>query len=239
MKNIKPLNGKAYGSIPHLIGSKVGEGDHTVHDGQHRICTEKTRDKHDLVIVQEKYDGSNVCIARINGTLVPLVRAGYTAASSPRIQHHYFDRWVKRSTHLFEFLEEGERLCGEWLLQAHGIKYSIFAEPFVAFDIMRGSERAPYAEFSQRAKDLVLPLPVHIGGSISIEYAMEKLSANKGGWVKANGDKPEGIIYRVERQGKVDFLAKFVRPDFVTGKYLESVSGQSEVWNIEPEWFFA
>ena len=88
MKNEKPLGGKSYGSIPHLIGSKLGDGDHHVHDGQHRICTEKTRDKHDLVIVQEKYDGSNVGVANIGGEIIALTRAGYTADSSPYEQHH-------------------------------------------------------------------------------------------------------------------------------------------------------
>ena len=56
---MKPLNRKSYGSIPHLLGSKLGATDKYVHEGQHRIMTEKTRDKHDHVIVNEKYDGSN------------------------------------------------------------------------------------------------------------------------------------------------------------------------------------
>ena len=46
-KGYKPLGGKAYGSIPHLIGSRVGPGDHHCHEGQARIATEKVRDKHD------------------------------------------------------------------------------------------------------------------------------------------------------------------------------------------------
>lgn len=234
----KPLGGKSYGSIPHLKGSKVGVGDHTIHEGQHRICTEKTRDSHDLVIVQEKYDGSNVCVARIDGQLIPLVREGYTALSSPRIQHHYFDKWVKQHANSFDFIQEGERVCGEWLLQAHGIKYSIFAEPFVAFDIIRGKDRVIYSEFLERAHEFVLPRTLHIGKSISIEDAMGKLNTSRCRWVTANGDKPEGLIYRVERKGRIDFLAKFVRPDFETGKYLESISREPDVWNIEPDWLF-
>lgn len=45
MENFKPLNRKNYGSIPHLLGSKLGETDKYIHEGQHRIMTENTRDK--------------------------------------------------------------------------------------------------------------------------------------------------------------------------------------------------
>ena len=47
-------------------------------------------------------------------------------------------------------------------------------------------------------------------------------------------DPIEGIVYRVERLGKVDFLAKWVRPDKADGCYLPSESGQSEIWNWRP-----
>jgi hypothetical protein len=53
----KPLGQKAYGSIPHLPGSRLGEGDHHVSEGQAIIATKKARDKNDLIIVQEKLDG--------------------------------------------------------------------------------------------------------------------------------------------------------------------------------------
>lgn len=32
---------------------------------------------------------------------------------------------------------------------------------------------------------------------------------------------PEGLVYRCERKGEFDFMAKWVRPDFIPGKYLE------------------
>jgi len=238
-KDKKPLGGKAYGSIPHLIGSKVGEGDHTVHEGQHRICTEKIRDKHDLIIVQEKYDGSNVCVARIGSTLVPLVRAGYTAESSPYPQHHFFAKWANENKSRFEFLEDGERLCGEWLAQAHGIKYLIHEDPFVAFDIMKGSVRTQYGIFIQRIEpfDFVAPRLIHAGPSISINSATSVLNSAAGAWIRADGEMPEGLIYRVERNGVVDFLAKFVRIDFETGKYLSDISGKETVWNIKTDNF--
>lgn len=42
----KPLGRRAYGSIGHLPGSRLGPGDHHVPEGQGRICTERTRDGH-------------------------------------------------------------------------------------------------------------------------------------------------------------------------------------------------
>src|SRR5437588_7986509 len=121
----KPLNGKAYGSIPHLPGSRLGPGDHHVHAGQAIICTEKARDRHDRLIVQEKLDGSCVAVAKLEGRIVPLTRAGYPAHSSPWEQHQLFEAWVWNNAYerFDQLLEEGERLCGEWLAQAHGTRY--------------------------------------------------------------------------------------------------------------------
>src|SRR3989442_5967093 len=84
---VKPLGIKAYGSICHLPGSRLGPGDHKLNPGQAKILTEKTRDKHDLIIVQEKLDGSNVAVARVSSQLIPLGRAGYPAISSKYEQH--------------------------------------------------------------------------------------------------------------------------------------------------------
>ncbi|WP_202614648.1 RNA ligase family protein, partial [Escherichia coli] len=80
MKPEKPLGRKAYGSIPHLPGSRLGPADHHCHEGQARICCEKPRDRHDRIIVTEKLDGGNVAIAKVNGAIFALGRAGYLAS---------------------------------------------------------------------------------------------------------------------------------------------------------------
>ena len=90
----KPLNAKAYGHIPHLPESRMGPGDHRVHEGQARICLTKVRDKHDTIFVEEKWDGSCVAVAMIKDALHPLGRAGYRAVSSRYEQHRMFDAWV-------------------------------------------------------------------------------------------------------------------------------------------------
>lgn len=93
----KPLGHKAYGSIGHLPGSRLGPGDHHVPVGQGHICTAKRRDKHDWVWVQEKLDGCCMSVAKIDGRIVALGRAGYTAASAPHEHMSYLGSGLSRS----------------------------------------------------------------------------------------------------------------------------------------------
>lgn len=104
----------------------MGPGDHHCDAGQTRIATEALRDRHDLVIVLEKLDGSNVGVARIDGTIYPLNRSGYLATSSTYAQHQLFAAWVYENQDRFvTALGDGERFCGEWLAQAHGTRYEL------------------------------------------------------------------------------------------------------------------
>jgi hypothetical protein len=220
----------------------MGPGDHKCHAGQSRICTAKPRDKYDRIIVQEKLDGSNVGVAKVDGRIVALSRAGYEASTSPYSQHHRFAEWVAERAFLFnEVLLEGERIVGEWLLQAHGTRYKLSHEPFVAFDIMTGLKRLPYPEFCEKVGDrFTIPHLISSGPPMSIEAAMAALGER--GFHGAQ-DPVEGAVWRVERneliapnrggerRWVVDFLAKYVRKDKVDGAYLCSVTGQPEVWN--------
>lgn len=229
----KPLNGKAYGSIPHLPGSRLGPGDHHCHEGQARICTIKTRDRHDTVIVQEKLDGSCVSVALIDGVLWPLTRAGYHANTSPYEQHHLFAVWAFENAARFRaILNDGERIVGEWLAQAHGTRYDLWHEPFSPFDIISGGVRCPYEVFNSRTGKggFVSPHVLHIGGAYSIEAALADIQVSSHGAI----DPVEGAVWRVERRGAVDFLAKYVRSDKVDGMYLPEISGKEAVWNWRP-----
>lgn len=232
---MKPLGKKNYGSIAHLIGSKLGPGDHTIHQGQHNICTVKTRDKHDFIIVQEKYDGSNVGIANIDGGIFALTRRGYLAETSPFEQHHYFAKWVEANKSRFAaVVNPGDRLCGEWLLQAHGVTYQIETEPFIAFDYFQNSERITTSDLTNylRPVGFTTPRIVAIGWEPRpIELMLRRLNVKTRHPVISNG-YPEGLIYRVERNGRVDFLAKYVRNDFEPGIYLPEISGNDPVWNF-------
>lgn len=227
---MKPLGRKNYGSIGHLPNSRLGPGDHKVTEGQARIATEKVRDKHDFVVVQEKLDGSNVGVCRVRGEIIALGRAGYRAGSSQYDQHKLFAKWVAEHESLFrKILGEGERVCGEWIALAHGTEYRLKHEPFIAFDFFKAdNERIPWSDFRYWCRDFVMPTVLSYGEPISVETALERLGDF--GFHGAK-DRVEGAVWRVERKGKVDFLCKYVRHDKEDGKYFAEVNG-SDVWNV-------
>lgn len=233
----KPLGRKSYGSIGHLPDSRLGEGDHKLNEGQTRILTEKARDKYDCIIVQEKLDGSNVSVARKNGQIIALGRAGYLAQTSKYEQHQLFADWVRNNETRFTFLEEGEWLSGEWLAQAHGTRYELsYRKPFSPFDLFApDGTRFLFDAFCDRlyqAKNtLVMPHCLSVGPPMSTKLAFELLGDS--GFHGAM-EYAEGVVYRVERKGKVDFLGKCVRKDKIDGYYLPEISGKEAVWNWRP-----
>jgi hypothetical protein len=229
---VKPLGIKAYGSIPHLPGSRLGPGDHHCHEGQAKIATEKTRDKHDIVIVQEKLDGACCAVAKVEAKIIALGRSGYPAATSKYAVHHAFEGYVKAHEERFDWLlQEGERVIGEYLGMAIGTRYKLYHEPFVPFDIMRDKARTAYSVFEQRVKSVGFTVPqiLNIGDPYSIEAAIDFLQYGGG---HGAIDPVEGAIWRVERKGEVDFLTKFVRHDKEDGKYFPEKNNGVITWNI-------
>ena len=71
---------------------------------------------------------------------------------------------------------------------------------------------------------------VYIGAhALSIQDAMHLLSESHYGAL----DPVEGAIWRIERDGKVDFLVKYVRPEKIDGIYLPEVTGNgATIWNV-------
>ena len=234
MVNIKPLGQKAYGSIPHLPGSRLGVGDHHVSEGQTIIATKKARDKNDLIIVQEKLDGSNCSVAKVNGQITALGKSGYFSATSPYPQHQLFAKWVKLQENRFDkLLNEGERICGEWLAQAHGTKNNLPHEPFVLFDIMTKTKKTIYQTFLLRVLPLGFTIPnlLHIGQPLSVEKALKEIETSGYGAI----DEVEGVIYRIERNKEVDFITKYVKHTKVDGKYLPEINNGETIWNWNDE----
>jgi ATP-dependent RNA circularization protein (DNA/RNA ligase family) len=232
---MKPIGRKNYGSIPHLSNSKLGEGDYFIGAGQEAILTKKKRDRHDKIFVFEKYDGSNVGIAKIDNEIIPLTRAGYNAKISPYKQHNYFAEWVSKNENIFsELLSNGDRIVGEWMAQAHGIIYKIEVEPIVFFDYFNiNNERLINEELSERVLKFNLNLPriLHQGEPVEVERILPILN-EKTSKIQSV-EPPEGLVYRVERKGRVDFLAKWVRHDFPAGKYCINVPDENIIWNVD------
>ena len=220
---MKPLNRKSYGSIPHIIGSKRGPSDSGLGKGQCDILFKKQKVKGGIVIATEKLDGSNVSVYYDGTEYIPLTRSGNLASSSVFKHHRQFAAWVRDNLDKFQFLLPGERVCGEWLGLAHGTVYELTHAPFVSFDIMVESDRLTYDLFIQRTYGLVRPKMLHYGDSKPFEQVLESL-----GEFGHHGAKElaEGIVWRYERDGKVQFLAKYVRHEKIAGKYLDG----PEIW---------
>lgn len=230
-KPFKPLGINNYGTIPLLPNSRVTPADKHCEVGQAKIATEKARDRHDVIICEEKLDGSNVGVSLLNGEIIALGRVGYRAETSPYEQHQMFARWVKVNESRFRYvLKEGERLCGEWLAQAHGTRYNLKHEPFVAFDIIKVHRREIYDVFIDRVKEgnFTTPFLIHKGLPISVNNALNTL-----GKYGQHGaiDEVEGCVWRVERKSEFDFLVKYLKPYKIDGLYLPEISGSEIIWN--------
>ncbi|MEM9400463.1 MAG: RNA ligase family protein [Verrucomicrobiota bacterium] len=226
----KPLARKAYGSIPHLPGSKRGSGDYGLSDSQASIMTHQPR-RGDTIIVTEKLDGSCVAIAKIDSRIIPLVRAGYPAHSSSHWCHWQFNKWVLRDAPRWDtLLKDGERLVGEWLGQAHGTMYELGdKEPFFAFDLMMDDRRLSMSTFWDRFHSVqTTPLVAYsCEDGLPIQYCWKQMTET---FAKERIGPPEGLVYRVEYNGKCEFLAKYVRADFEPGKYLDN---DIKLWDFD------
>lgn len=132
-----------------------------------------------------------------------------------------------------DLLENGERITGEWLAQAHGLKYNIEVEPIVFFDHFNAeNQRSKFDYLGELAimYGLQLPRMLHRGKAIKTDDLLPNLNLKTDGiWATEN---PEGMVYRVERKGKVDFLAKWVRSDFEAGKYIIGKEESELIWNV-------
>jgi hypothetical protein len=195
-----------------------------------RWCLTKPR-KNEVVLVQEKLDGSCVAVARINGEVIALGREGRRASESPNEGRQRFARWVSERTQLFGgVLRDGEWLVGEWLALAHSTRYALEHEPFVPFDLFVNKERAPYDVLCDRLGEaLAPPALLHRGGALPIAEAV-RLLGDRG----RHGalDPAEGVVYRLERDNRVTDLAKYVRPGKVDGSLLPENTGRPPVWNV-------
>lgn len=229
-KGKKPLGMRAYGSIPHLPNSRMGPADHHCHPGQEIICTVKARDKHDRIIVMEKLDGSCVSVANVGGEIVGLIRAGYTALDAHYEHLRLFGKWVEDNAARFTYLEPGQRVCGEWMALAHGTRYGALpSDPFVIFDAYDKTVRKPYDFVRDCAEASGLRSAPVLSDGPPVAVA-DALAAMGSGQFEAEGG-PEGVVYRVERKGVVDFLAKYVRPDKVDGCFLPEIGGCPPHWH--------
>lgn len=230
---IKPLGHKAYTKIPHLPGSRTGSSDRVAPHQLARRCTEQSAPG-DVVVVQEKLDGSCVAVAKKDGAILALGREGWLAEQSDNPGRRMFARWVSVQAARFSaVLQEGEWLVGEWLALAHSTRYRLAHEPFVAFDLCSGERSLSTDAIDERLKGLFArPHLLHRGGAVSLSEIDSRL-----GELGHHGalDRAEGAMWRVEQARVVVTRSKFVRPGKTDGALLPENSGVPAVWNWSDE----
>jgi hypothetical protein len=225
---------KLYGKIPHLPGSRLGPSDRTADAALAARCAGPGR-RGDRVIVSEKLDGSCVAIVREADGLAAYGRDGLACAASRNDGRRAFAAWLEEraatSPSWRYALEVGDRLMCEWLALAHGTRYELPHGPAVAIDgFGAGGARWPLDEVRRRAAVMGLPVArvLHDGGALPVREALAHLGEH--GHHGAI-DRAEGVVYRVERGGRVLGMTKHVRAGKVDGCYLADQTGGDHVWN--------
>jgi len=189
---------RSFSAIQHLPGSKMIDAeDKLLGTDQINWLTRRRRVNADMVIVTEKADGMNAGVLRRGDLLHPLIKKGYDCRANPLPWINAFADFVNENAPRFlAALNEGERLCGEWMIKTHTLSYKLPHEPFIAFDIINGSERLPYLAFRERAAagNFITAGLVHMGEAIPPDMALQLLG---GGYHGVIG-QPEGLVYRYE-----------------------------------------
>ncbi|MDR0935862.1 MAG: RNA ligase family protein [Oscillospiraceae bacterium] len=222
-----------YAEIKHLRGSKmIDDRDSLIGEMQEDWLIGRRRmPSTDLVIVTEKVDGANVGVLRLGDKLHAVSRKGYDVLTSPYEWLQEFDYFVGNNRERFmNLLNEGERICGEWLVKTHTLRYKLKSEPFLVFDIISGSERASYFEIVKRAREQGFTTAglIHAGEAIPPEIALKLMGKGYHGVI---GDEPEGVVYRYETSGKFQFSAKFVSNPLVGNEELFKANMNSNLRN--------
>lgn len=202
-----------FGTISHLPGSKmIDNGDKLIGSQEIEWLTSRRKNPvTDVVIITEKIDGMNAGVLKKNGSLYPIMRAGYDVRTSHVEWVRGFAKFVEdHQDRFYNLLVDGERVCGEWMLKTHTLHYDLSHEPFVAFDIINENGiRCQYTKFVDRVKKFAFTTPgvVHIGESMPTDMAMSLLGI---GYHHVTDGEPEGVVYRYESNGRFVAYGKFV-----------------------------
>jgi hypothetical protein len=220
---------RLYPKIGHLPGSRTGPNDRQISPSLAERLTAKGRPD-DRVVVQEKLDGSCVLVMRHEGALLAMGREGGRCDESRNEGRRRFAAWLAGREGLFGWLDEGEKLAGEWLALAHGTRYALPHGPFVAFDLFDARRERASEEVLAARLPPALPRPrlLHEGPPIALGAALEALGERgHHGALEA----AEGVVYRLESRGRMLALAKWVRAGKIDGAYLADHGGGEHVWN--------
>jgi len=192
--------------IPHLPGSRVGEGDLVLSEAEAREFTRRP------VVVCEKLDGISLTVRRnAFGELAAALKAEWRRALGGRIQRAA-DLWVQLHHRALDRVVRGDvHLYGEWLWHRLAVAYDRLPCEAVFYGLRRGGEGAllPYAAVRRRlaGSGLAWSEPVFEGvlGARGLERLM--------GRSRFGRERGEGFIVELSGRSGVRW-AKWVRPTY-------------------------
>lgn len=222
----------SYPTIQHLPGSKMRDrDDKCLNQREVDWLTIRTRLQSDVVIVTEKVDGCNVGVVKKDYQLYPVIRKGYDVITNEYDWIREFANFVSINAERFDcLLKNGERVCGEWMIKTHTLSYRMPHEPFIAFDLINGTERERYLTARERLEyhGFTTAGLVHYGTAIPVEMALKLLQSGFHGVL----GQPEGVVYRYEtvKNGWL-FNAKYVSNPLVGDQELFKNNIESNLMN--------
>jgi len=187
----------------------ISDADKLLDQREQDWLTIKTRSINDVAIVTEKVDGCNVGVLRRGSELFPIVRKGYDVLSNPLDWIKEFHNFVnERRDRFLDLLNDGERVCGEWMVKTHTLRYRMKHEPFICFDLISDKYRDRYLNAKHRleANGFVTAGLVHYGTAIPTDEAIQMLGNGFHGVIGV----PEGVVYRYENKDGFVFSGKYV-----------------------------
>lgn len=221
---------KNYDKIYHLPGSWMTGNDKMCESWQELRATQWAQEG-DLVIVTEKMCGKNYGVAKEDGKIMALNRAGdiitggldavHLAGEWDKEEDRRFAKLVYNNREKFSgMLEDGEVASGEFLDRSHGVEYILrVGIPFVVFDILDANGHyISILHLVGRCNRVNIPHPhiIHIGGPIGTGDILRRLGDH--GYHNAR-PAPEGAVWYVENHGKQVFKVKFRRSDYDEERY--------------------
>ena len=220
--------GRAYGRIPHLPGSAMSSDDIVADRELAELCLSRAS----RVRIEEKLDGSCVAVWATEDRLVATARSGNPCEESSLVQHRLFAHWAAAHASCFHrVLREGERVVGEWLALAHGTRYELQGEPFVALEIVgRDGVSTPDARERLQRSGFVVPRIVHEGSPIPVSEVVARLEPSGHGAL----DPVEGAVWKVWPADSSLARAKYVLKGKHVGCYLPE-NGKPPHWNWRPD----
>lgn len=169
---------------------------------------------HQPVVVEEKVDGANLGISFDgNGNLLVQNR-GNLIERGTKGQFALLWAWLtERESALFDALENGLILFGEWCYARHSIHYTRLPDWFLAFDIFDKREK----RFLNTTKRDEIVSKLHLATVPKVDrgaFRLSEVSQLIGASSLYNGPM-EGIYLRQESESWLIQRAKVVRAEFV------------------------